>query len=94
MEIIFIKIISGLILFIILLFLRELGVLRHIYEEFYTHPSTKTLIFISGDLLYVVGGSVIASVVFTLTTTPYGFCYGTFFVGITFIVLGLYLRKE
>ena len=92
METFFYKLILFELLFILLLLLRKLGTLERIYEELYTHPSTKKILYSVGDILYAVGLSVMASVVFTLTTTTLGFFSGTFSLGLLFVSLGLYLR--
>lgn len=93
MELLLLKFISGQILFIILLLLRELGVLRHVYEELYTHPNTREIIVIIGDIFYMVGGSIMASVVYAFVATVVGFSYGAFAFGLAFTVVGAYLRR-
>ena len=94
MEIIFIKLICGLILFMLLLVLYENDILRKTYEEIYTNPILNKGLYLLGDILYIIGGSTMASVVWVLISTTFGFYYGHFAVGLIFYTLGRYLRKD
>lgn len=78
---------------IFLLFLREVGIPKLIYEEIYTNPKTKKFILIFGDILYMVGGSIIASVAFAYIVPPYEFMPAPLAIGIAFAAVGSYLRK-
>jgi ABC-type multidrug transport system permease subunit len=80
------------LLLILTLFLRELGITAYIYEELYTHPSLKPFIKLFGDILYMVGGSVIGAVVYTFYTSTLGFQIIPAIVGFIFITYGAYLR--
>lgn len=82
-------------LFIIfMLFLRELGIPKRIYEEIYTNPVTRKLLKIFGDVLYMIGGSIVAAVIFAyLIDTAKVFYFTAFIVGLAFVILGAYLRK-
>lgn len=91
---IMIKILILEFLFIILLFLRELGVPRIIYEELYTNPKTRVLLSVFGDVLYIVGGSIIASVVYSYLTSGVILNIAALLVGISLTALGAYLRKD
>ena len=88
------KIFGGLILFTFLLALIDLGLLRHAYEELYTHPRADKIVNLFGDMFYVIGTSLVASVVFTLTTTNQGFFYGTFTIGLFFAIIGNYSKRR
>jgi ABC-type multidrug transport system permease subunit len=80
------------ILLILTLFLREIGITAYIYEELYTHPFLKSFIKLIGDILYMVGGSVIGAVVYTFYTSDLGFQILPTIVGFIFITYGAYLR--
>lgn len=82
------------IFFIFMLFLRELGIPKRVYEELYTNPKTRKLLKIFGDVLYMVGGSIVAAVIFAYIVDINKVFYVTaFIVGIAFVTLGAYLRK-
>ena len=81
------------ITFIFMLFLRELGIPKLLYEELYTNPTARKLIPVFGDILYMVGGSIIASVVFAYILPPGIFSISALIVGILFASVGAYLRK-
>jgi hypothetical protein len=80
------------ILLIFILFLRELGIPKLIYEEFYTNPKLKYFIKYIGDVMYMVGGSIIGAVIYTFYTTTLGFQILPFIVGFIFVTYGAYLR--
>jgi hypothetical protein len=80
------------ILFILILFLRELGITTLIYEEIITNPKTKPILKLLGDVLYMVGGSIIGAVVYTFYTSTIGFEILPFMVGLIFVGYGAYLR--
>lgn len=88
MEIILIEIIL-----IFILFIRELGLPKLLYEELYTSPKARKMIPVFGDILYMVGGSIIASVVFAYIVPPGIFSISALIVGILFASIGAYLRK-
>lgn len=79
---------------ILLLFLRELGFTTYIYEEIVTNPYTKNLVKYIGDVLYMVGGSVIGAVVYTFYTTDLGFQVIPTLIGVFLVVVGAYLRDS
>ena len=80
-------------LFIILmLFLRELGLPRYLYEQLYTHPKTRVLISIFGDIIYGIGMSVDAAVIYAYFVEE-SFYLTAFIVGLAFCSVGAYLRK-
>jgi len=97
MEIILIKIISGQILFIFYLLLSELGIFKSFYEELYTHPESTAIVKFFGelfsDILYIVGGSTIASAVFLALTTSGGLNTSVFTFGLASAIIGKYLKK-
>ena len=93
MEVLVLKLIMGEILLILLLLLDELNVPRYIYEELYTNPKTKGIVKIIGDTFYMVGGSIMASVVYALLTTSVGFNAATFTAGPALTALGAYLKR-
>lgn len=79
---------------IFMLFLRELGIPKRIYEEIYTNPVTRKLLKIFGDVLYMIGGSIVAAVIFAyIIDTEKVFYITAFIVGLAFVILGAYLRK-
>lgn len=79
---------------IFMLFLRELGIPKRIYEEIYTNPVTRKLLKIFGDVLYMIGGSIVAAVIFAyIIDTEKVFYITAFIVGLVFVILGAYLRK-
>ena len=92
------KIVGSEILFIFLLLLSELGLLKQLYEEIYTHPeSTKTKNFFAeliADIFYVIGGSSIASTFFIVITTTEGFNVPAFTFGLSFAIIGKYLKEK
>ena len=94
MEEILLKSIILQILFIFLLLLNELGVLRRIYEELYTNPKTKVLIYVFGDVLYMVGGSILASATYAFLTKEAVDFTMTSVVGIIFVFVGAYLKGK
>lgn len=81
------------VLLIIVLFLRELGITRYIYEELYTNPKLRQIVKLIGDVLYMVGGSIVGAVIYTFYTSTLGFQVLPFIVGVIFIAYGAYLRK-
>lgn len=81
------------ILFIIALFIKELGIAVYIYEEIYTNPKLKPFIKLFGDVLYMIGGGVIASVAYAYTTTMLGLQINPTVVGVLFITYGAYLKR-
>ncbi|WP_418181285.1 hypothetical protein ACNSOL_12315 (plasmid) [Aliarcobacter lanthieri] len=87
------KIILIEIIFIFILFIRELGLPKLLYEELYTNPIARKMIPVFGDILYMVGGSIIASVVFAYILPPSIFSVSALMVGILFASIGAYLRK-
>jgi hypothetical protein len=80
------------LIIILLLFLREIGVISYIYEELYTNPKMRYLIKLTGDVLYMVGGSIAGAVIYAFYTTDTGFQIPAFIVGLIFIAYGAYLR--
>ncbi len=86
------------ILLIFLLLLSELGLLKYLYEEIYTHPKLGQLQNFIGDFfadsLQVVGMSVVASVVFMALTADGEFFYGTFAWGMFSAIIGKYLKEK
>lgn len=82
------------LLIILLLFLRELGFTTYIYEETITNPYTRNLVKYFGDVLYMVGGSVIGAVIYTFYTTSLGFQFIPTFIGVFLIIVGAYLRDS
>jgi hypothetical protein len=93
MEII-IKVIILELLLIFLLLLRAIGVTRRIYEELYTNPNTRIILILMGDILYMIGGSVVGAVVYTLFTTDQSFYFEAFVAGTVLIAVGAYLKRE
>ena len=87
------KIILIEIILIFILFIRELGLPKLLYEELYTNPTARKMIPVFGDILYMVGGSIIASVVFAYIIPPGIFSSSALIVGILFASVGAYLRK-
>jgi len=87
-----------IILLIFLLLLSELGILKYLYEEIYTHPKLRKFQKFIGDFfadtLQVAGMSVVASVVFVALTTNGEFFYGTFAWGILSAIIGKYLKEK
>lgn len=80
-------------LFIIfMLFLRELGIPEKVYMEIYTNPTARKFLKVFGDVLYMIGGSIIAAVIYAYVTGT-GFYLLACIVGFAFVVLGAYLRK-
>jgi hypothetical protein len=47
-----------ILLFIFILFIRELGIPKLLYEELYTNPTARKMIPVFGDVLYMVGASI------------------------------------
>lgn len=88
MELIFIQ-----IFIIFMLFLRELGIPRMIYEEIVTNPLFTMLLKIFGDTLYMIGGSIVGAVIYAyfVETKIYIFALTT---GVLFIMVGAYLKRE
>ena len=82
-----------ILLFIFILFIRELGIPKLLYEELYTNPTARKMIPVFGDVLYMVGGSIIASVVFAYIIPPCIFSFSALMIGISFVTVGAYLRK-
>ena len=79
---------------IFMLFLRELGIPKRIYEEIYTNPITRKFLKIFGDVLYMIGGSVAAAVIYAyIVDANKIFYFAAFAVGLSFVMLGAYLRK-
>lgn len=94
MEAILIKIIIFELFVIFMLFLRELDIPIRIYEELYTNPITRKLLKVFGDVLYMIGGSIVAAVIFAyIIEVEKVFYFSAFIVGIIFVILGAYLRK-
>ncbi len=87
------KIVLIEIILIFILFIRELGLPKLLYEELYTNPTARKMIPVFGDILYMVGGSIIASVVFAYIVPPGIFSISALIVGILFASIGAYLRK-
>ena len=54
------------VIFIFILLIKELGIPKLLYEELYTNPTARKLIPVFGDVIYMVGGSIIASSVYAL----------------------------
>jgi len=98
MEKLLLDIIIGIVVLIFLLLLSELGILKKVYEEIYTHPeSTKTMTFfaeIIADMFYIIGGSSVASSVFMAITTTEGISVKAFTFGLAFAIIGKYLKEK
>lgn len=80
------------LLVIAILFLKELGITLYIYEELYTNPKLKYVVKLTGDVLYMTGGSIAGAVIYAFYTSDVGFQIPAFIVGLIFIVYGAYLR--
>ena len=93
MEKLLFELICGQLLLILLILLDEMDVPRHIYEELYTNPKTENIVKIIGDIFYMVGGSIMASVVYALMATSVGFNAATFAAGFALTALGAYLKR-
>ena len=79
---------------IFMLFLRELGIPKRIYEEIYTNPVTRKFLKVFGDVLYMIGGSIAAAVIYAyIVDINKVFYFTAFTVGLAFVLLGAYLRK-
>jgi hypothetical protein len=76
-----------------MLFLREIGLPKRIYEEIVTHPKLEGLLRIFGDILYMVGGSIVGAVIYTYFVEVI-FYNIALIVGLLLIIMGAYLRKE
>ena len=95
METIFLKIITGEILFIILLALMDTGILLYVYEALYTRPKTAFEKFMGSllvDLFYIVGTSIVASLTF-LFITKHEMDNVALMFGLFFAIIGKYLKK-
>ncbi len=93
MEVLFLKLICGGLLLILFILLDELDVPRHIYEELYTNPKTKKIVKIIGDIFYMIGGSIMASVVYALLATSIDFNAAAFTAGLILTAFGAYLKR-
>lgn len=82
-----------ILLFIFILFIRELGIPKLLYEELYTNPTARKMIPVFGDVLYMVGGSIIASSVYALIEPTSTLSVSALLIGILFVMFGAYLRK-
>ena len=81
------------VIFIFILLIRELGIPKLLYEELYTNPTARKLIPVFGDVIYMVGGSIIASSVYALMEPTSTLSVSALLIGILFVMLGAYLRK-
>jgi hypothetical protein len=93
MEALLMKLLLFEFAFVFLLTLRETGVTAYVYEVVYTHPAFERRVKLFGDVLYMVGGGVMTSVLFAALTSTDAFFLGTFVVGLLFTSLGAYLKK-
>lgn len=73
--------------------IRHTGVLTKIYLELFTNPFTSKIIIIIGDVLYMVGGSVIAASIYALLETGET-SFIAFFAGVFFTSIGSILKKN
>ncbi|WP_129085783.1 hypothetical protein [Malaciobacter mytili] len=76
-----------------MLLLRELGIPKLIYEELYTNPKLRTLIKVFGDVLYMVGGSIVGAAIYAYFVEVKLYLT-VLIIGIIFIVIGSYLKRE
>lgn len=81
------------VIFIFVLLIKELGIPKLLYEELYTNPTARKLIPVFGDVIYMVGGSIIASSVYALIEPTSTLSASALLIGILFVMLGAYLRK-
>ena len=81
------------VIFIFILLIRELGIPKLLYEELYTNPTARKLIPVFGDVIYMVGGSIIASSVYALIEPTSTLSVSALLIGILFVMFGAYLRK-
>ncbi len=81
------------VIFIFILLIRELGIPKLLYEELYTNPTARKLIPVFGDVIYMVGGSIIASSVYALMEPTSTLSVSALLIGILFVMFGAYLRK-
>ena len=81
------------VIFIFVLLIKELGIPKLLYEELYTNPTARKLIPVFGDVIYMVGGSIIASSVYALMEPTSTLSVSALLIGILFVMFGAYLRK-
>jgi hypothetical protein len=81
------------VIFIFILLIKELGIPKLLYEELYTNPTARKLIPVFGDVIYMVGGSIIASSVYALMEPTSTLSVSALLIGILFVMFGAYLRK-
>ena len=81
------------VIFIFILVIKELGIPKLLYEELYTNPTARKLIPVFGDVIYMVGGSIIASSVYALMEPTSTLSVSALLIGILFVMFGAYLRK-
>ena len=81
------------VIFIFILLIKELGIPKLLYEELYTNPTARKLIPVFGDVIYMVGGSIIASSVYALMEPTSTLSVSALLIGILFVMFGAYLRE-
>lgn len=95
---IFVTLTIAIFALIVLLLLRELGILAFLYEYTVTHPSIDSLIRIVGDASYGIGISLVGAVLFAIMTTIGTATVSTIvltgLLGFGLIIGGAYLREN
>ncbi len=91
LEIYTISIVS-IVFLITFLLLHKIGFTSYIHEELYTNPIISKVVKITGGVLYMVGGSLLAAVVYTYLTND-EFELFTVIVSVVFITYGEILKE-